>query len=423
MTPPPSPDGAAAPAAASASAGSAPAPACAAAEPASVAARTAPTLTTTASRTAPVGATSIDVRARTAAAPAAAGAAAAASPAQDATALTTGAVVGTAGKAQAEGAATDARGARERAVAIAGAGSIGVAFAVLFAGAGFAVRVWDAFPEAFERARGELAERLELLATHGLLGDQSPRTIADRVSFEADLGTAVADVELVQECAPERLELKRELFASVAEAAPASAVLASSSSAIVPSSIAGDDPALTARVIVAHPGNPPYLLSVIELVPTPATDPELLERAAELYRAAGLRPVFVRKEVEGFLFNRLQGAVLREAYALVRDGVATVDDIDEVVRSGLGRRWSFIGPFETVDLNTRGGLESHAEKMGPAYERMGAERGQHDPWTPDLVATAVAQRRAVLPLESWPDRVRWRDEQLMRLKPLWDTMR
>ncbi|WP_368497122.1 3-hydroxyacyl-CoA dehydrogenase [Herbiconiux sp. A18JL235] len=320
-------------------------------------------------------------------------------------------------------AATDVRGTRERTVAIAGAGSIGVAFAVLFAGAGFAVRVWDAFPEAFERARGELAERLELLAAHGLLGDESSHTIAGRVSFEADLGTAVADVELVQECAPERLELKRELFAAVAEAAPASAVLASSSSAIVPSSIAGDDPALAERVIVAHPGNPPYLLSVIELVPTPATDPELLERAADLYRAAGLRPVFVRKEVEGFLFNRLQGAVLREAYALVRDGVATVDDIDEVVRSGLGRRWSFIGPFETVDLNTRGGLESHAEKMGPAYERMGAERGQHDPWTPDLVASAVAQRRATLPLESWPDRVRWRDEQLMRLKPLWDSMR
>lgn len=82
----------------------------------------------------------------------------------------------------------------------------------------------------------------------------------------------------------------------------------------------------------------------------------------------------------------------------------------------------FIGPFETIDLNTRGGLESHAEKMGPAYERMGAERGQHDPWTPELVATAVAQRRALMPLADWEERVRWRDEQLMRLKPHWDAM-
>jgi 3-hydroxyacyl-CoA dehydrogenase len=122
----------------------------------------------------------------------------------------------------------------------------------------------------------------------------------------------------------------------------------------------------------------------------------------------------VRKELEGFIFNRLQGAVLREAYCLVRDGIASVDDIDEVMRSGLGRRWTFIGPFETSDLNTRGGLESHAEKMGPAYERMGAERGQHDPWTPDLVADVVGQRRHILPLDDWDARVRWRDEQLMK---------
>jgi 3-hydroxyacyl-CoA dehydrogenase len=320
-------------------------------------------------------------------------------------------------------------------VAIAGAGSIGVAFAVLFASAGHPVRVWDAFPEAFERARADLRSRLGLLAEFGLLAED-PSAVADRVSFDPELADAVRSAALVQECAPERVELKRELFAAIAAAAPADAILASSSSAITPSTIlAGLDAAapgpdaaspdvagLAARLLVAHPGNPPYLLSVIELVPSPATDAAVLDRASALYRSAGLHPVLVRKEVEGFIFNRLQGAVLREAYALVRDGVATVDDIDEVVRSGLGRRWSFIGPFETVDLNTRGGLESHAQKMGPAYERMGAERGQHDPWTPDLVATAVAQRRALLPLADWESRVRWRDEQLMRLKPLWDAM-
>lgn len=121
----------------------------------------------------------------------------------------------------------------------------------------------------------------------------------------------------------------------------------------------------------------------------------------------------VRREVEGFVFNRLQGAVLREAYALVRDGVADVEDIDTVMRDGLGRRWSFMGPFETADLNTRGGIASHAEKMGPAYERMGAERGQHDPWTDDLVTEVTRQRRAVLTLSDWEERVAWRDAQLL----------
>jgi 3-hydroxyacyl-CoA dehydrogenase len=170
------------------------------------------------------------------------------------------------------------------------------------------------------------------------------------------------------------------------------------------------------RCLVAHPGNPPYLIPVIELVPAHFTDPAAMDRAAALYAGVGLKPVRVNREIEGFVFNRLQGAVLREAYCLVRDGIASVEDIDTVMRDGLGLRWSFIGPFETADLNTRGGIASHAVKMGPAYARMGAQRGQDDPWTPDLVARVDAQRRAALPLDQWAERVRWRDRMLMRLR-------
>ena len=128
-------------------------------------------------------------------------------------------------------------------------------------------------------------------------------------------------------------------------------------------------------------------------------------------------PVRVGREVEGFVFNRLQGALLREAYCLVRDGVATVADIDLVVRDGLGLRWAAIGPFETADLNTRGGIAAHASRMGPAYARMGAERGQDDPWTPELVAEVTAQRRAELDLADWGNRGAWRDRMLMRAAP------
>ena len=122
----------------------------------------------------------------------------------------------------------------------------------------------------------------------------------------------------------------------------------------------------------------------------------------------------VLREVEGFVFNRLQGALLREAYCLVRDGVASVEFVDRVVREGLGRRWAHIGPFETADLNTRGGITAHADRMGPSYARMGAERGQHDSWTPELVARVEVERRAVLPAEAWEARVAWRDRALMR---------
>jgi ketosteroid isomerase-like protein len=167
---------------------------------------------------------------------------------------------------------------------------------------------------------------------------------------------------------------------------------------------------------VAHPGNPPYHLPIVELVPAPFTSAQATERAAETLEAAGMVVVRVKAELEGFVFNRLQGALLREAYCLVRDGVAGVEDVDRVVRDGLGRRWSVTGPFETVDLNTRGGIEVHASRLGPAYQRMGAERGQSDPWTPELVERVTSERRRVLPLEAWEDRVLWRDRMLMRVE-------
>ncbi|MEZ7007623.1 3-hydroxyacyl-CoA dehydrogenase [Streptomyces sp. AD55] len=316
---------------------------------------------------------------------------------------------------------TSAPGPREP-VAVAGAGSIGVAFAIVFARAGHPVRVWDPFPDALERARGELAHRLGRLSAHGLVED--PDAAGARVTFTRDVAEGVSGATLVQECAPERADVKRDLIRDAARSAPDRAVFASSSSAIPPGLLAaGLSEDLRERVLVGHPGNPPYLIPVIEVVPSPATATWAAEHARALYTGAGLRPVTVHHEPEGFVFNRLQGAVLREAYCLLRDGVATVEEIDEVVRSGLGRRWSLIGPFETADLNSRGGLGSHAETMGPAYARMGAERGQDDPWTPDLVSAAVRQRRALLPLERWEARVRWRDEQLMRLTPLWEDAR
>ncbi|MCP4308970.1 MAG: 3-hydroxyacyl-CoA dehydrogenase, partial [bacterium] len=158
-----------------------------------------------------------------------------------------------------------------------------------------------------------------------------------------------------------------------------------------------------------------YLISPVEVVPAPFTDAATVERTRSMLTRAGLQPIVIGKEGEGFAFNRLQGALLREAYCLVRDGVATVDDIDRMVRDGLGLRWSVIGPFETADLNTRGGIAAHAEKLGPAYARMGAERGQHDPWTSELVAGVEASRRRQLPLSEWDDRVAWRDRRLMAL--------
>lgn len=296
-------------------------------------------------------------------------------------------------------------------VAIIGAGSIGAAFALLFASAGRRVHVFDPSQQQRDAVLGQVAASWRDLHSFQLALSTEAEVLECIRVFDS-LRDAAAPADYVQECAPEQVQLKRDIFVELDACTRPDAVLASASSAL-PVSRFAQGLSGAHRCLVAHPGNPPFLLRVIELVPAVFTGASAIERARSVLSSVGLTPIIVRKEVAGFVFNRLQGAVLREAYCLVRDGVATVEDIDCIVRDGLGLRWSVVGPFETVDLNTRGGIASHATKLGPAYAAMGAERGQHDPWTPELVKTVEQQRRALLPLAQWQDRVRWRDRALM----------
>jgi L-gulonate 3-dehydrogenase len=299
-------------------------------------------------------------------------------------------------------------------IAVIGGGSIGTSWAIVFARVGHPVRVYDPDPQRREAASAEVLERLTALAEADLIGEP-PGLVTDRVTVHSELRTVLDGAIHVQECAPEQLELKRVLFAELDELAGPDAVLASSSSAITisetASALAGRN-----RCLVVHPANPPHLLPVVELVPAEFTDPDVVARTAVLLSGAEMSPVRVNFEIEGFVYNRLQGALLREAYCLVRDGVISVDELDRVVREGLGRRWAVIGPFETVDLNTRGGISVHGPRMRDAYARMGALRGQDDPWTDDLIRQVTTQRRAQMPLTEWDERVAWRDRMLIRLE-------
>jgi 3-hydroxyacyl-CoA dehydrogenase len=300
-----------------------------------------------------------------------------------------------------------------RQIAVVGAGSIGAAWAIVFAVAGHHVRLQDTDRGRLDNSRSDIRARLDDLVAYGLTAAPVDEVMA-RIQYMTDLPETLAGCAHVQECVPEDIELKRRLFADLDRLAGPDAVLASSSSFLPASSFAGDL-AGRARCLVVHPGNPPYLLRVAELVPAPFTAADIVARTVALLTACGMTPVSLRREIDGFVFNRLQGALLREAYCLVRDGVASAADIDRIVRDGLGLRWSVIGPFETVDLNTRGGIAAHARRMGPAYLRMGQERGQNDPWSEDLVAHVTAERRAALPLGGWEERVGWRDRALMAL--------
>lgn len=299
-------------------------------------------------------------------------------------------------------------------IAIAGAGNIGTAWAIVFALSGHSVTLHDQDSSREAVAQTDIRQRLTDMA-HIMGPVEDVETIASRIRFQPRLADAVASASIVFECILEDIIAKRKLLAELETLVGPNTIIASSSSFIAASEWAQGS-SLASRCLVLHPGNPPYLVRVVEVVPSPLTDDTVVERSEHLMLQAGMAPIRVHKEVEGFVFNRLQGALLREAYALVRDGVTSATEIDQLVRDGLGLRWSVVGPFETVDLNTRGGIAVHAQRMLPAYRRMGEERGEAMPaWTPDTIAKVVEERRSALPLNHWNERVLWRDRELMAL--------
>jgi L-gulonate 3-dehydrogenase len=297
-------------------------------------------------------------------------------------------------------------------IAIIGSGMIGRAWAIVFARGGFPVALWDGAPEAAREVLRTIRARLGELHDAGLLDD--PDAAFARITLAGSLGEAVAGAEYVQENLPETVEVKRAVFAEMDAVAPAGAILASSTSAIPSSSFTEELPG-RARCLVAHPANPPYLIPVVELCGAPWTAPETLERARDLLERAGQEPVLVRREIRGFILNRIQGALLNEAFRLVDEGFVTPEDLDKVVSHGLGLRWSFMGPFETIDLNAPGGVRDYCERYGPFYREMRQQSADPGPWSEELIASLAARRRAEVPAEAHAERQAWRDRRLMAL--------
>jgi 3-hydroxyacyl-CoA dehydrogenase len=301
-----------------------------------------------------------------------------------------------------------------RSALVLGAGAIGVGLATVLADAGVEVALVEPDPDRRAAVRAEIVRRHAPMAQAGFARG-GPTAAAERVEPLASAGAALAAADLVLEAGPEALEVKRAIFAALLAGARPHAPIASASSALTVSMIL-ENPADRARCLVAHPLNPPTLLRVVEIVPAPETRPAVVDAAIGLLAGAGFAPVLLGAEKRGFAFNRLQGALLREAFRLVAEGVADADGLDRLVRDGLGPRWALSGPFETAELNTPGGIAAHAARMGPAYRAMGEERGERDvEWSTALVAEIERQRRAILPADRLPARVAWRETALARL--------
>ncbi|HVZ08824.1 3-hydroxyacyl-CoA dehydrogenase [Rhodopila sp.] len=297
-------------------------------------------------------------------------------------------------------------------VAVIGAGLIGRAWSIVFARAGFSVALWDRFPQQTTQAKAYIADRLPELYAAGLLQDD-PQTVLDRVTPMASLWEAVRSADYVQENGPERVPIKQSIFSELDRAARPEAIIASSSSGI-PASAFTEGLKGCARCLIAHPVNPPYLIPVVEICPAPWTSAKAVETTREVMTRAGQVPATVKKEIDGFALNRLQGALLAEAFRLIADDVISPADLDALVKHGLGLRWSFMGPLETIDLNAPGGLADYCNRYGPLYATMQKQMTPLD-WDEALVGRLHDAQRAQLPANMQSVRQEWRDRRLMAL--------
>ncbi len=297
-------------------------------------------------------------------------------------------------------------------VAIIGTGFIGRAWAISYARAGHDVMLWDEKPEAPAAALAYIDALLPDLAANDLL-DGPAAAVRARMSGAPTLAAALDGVDHVQENTFEDVAVKRAIFARLDAAAPPHAVLASSTSAILPSlfteALAG-----RRRCLVVHPLNPPYVIPAAEVVPAPWTDAEVVSRTAAFLRDAGHAPIVMKRELDGFVMNRLQGALLEEAFRLVAGGYASIEDVDIGLREGLALRWSFMGPFETIDLNAPGGVRDYVERYEQIYRRLNPSMQQHPDWA-KVLPQVEGERRQKLPAGKLAERQAWRDRRLMAL--------
>ncbi|MBI3515415.1 MAG: 3-hydroxyacyl-CoA dehydrogenase [Proteobacteria bacterium] len=298
-------------------------------------------------------------------------------------------------------------------IGIVGAGLVGRAWAIVFARAGLSVVLHDRSDAILDASFGTIDTSLADLAAAGLLREP-PAAVRARMARAATLADALAGATYVQESLPELPAVKREIFAAMDAIAAPDTILASSTSAI-PGSSFTEGLKGRARCLVVHPVNPPHLVPLVELCGAPWTAPEVIQRTRVLMERAGQVPITVKRELEGFILNRLQAALLNEAFRLIDQGYVSADDLDKTVKDGLGLRWAFMGPMETIDLNAPAGVADYLARYSPFFRRVDTEIRAAAPWRDELGARLEQARRQQLPAARLGERAAWRDRRLMAL--------
>lgn len=290
---------------------------------------------------------------------------------------------------------------------------------MLFASGGFKVKLYDIEQQQITNALENIRKEMKLLEQAGSLkGSLGVEEQLSLISGCSNLQEAVEGAMHIQECVPENLELKKKIFAQLDRIIDDRVVLSSSSSCLLPSKLFSGL-AHVKQCIVAHPVNPPYYVPLVELVPHPETAPATVDRTYALMKKLGQSPVRMLKEVDGFALNRLQYAIISEAWRLVEEGIISPSDLDLVMSDGLGMRYAFIGPLETMHLNAEGML-NYCDRYGEGMKRVLKTFGP----TPEFSGATAAKVNQAMCMKVPDDPVhlaarrQWRDECLMKLAKL-----
>ena len=300
-------------------------------------------------------------------------------------------------------------------IGVIGGGLIGASWAAIFSKSGFNVFVYDSFPTVFDTFNERVKLFLEELKS--IDPEINIEESLSRISINVSIEDLCKSVDYIQESAPEILSVKQELFAKLDMLAPNHVVIGSSSSAMPISTITQNLKGQH-RCLIAHPANPPHLIPCVEICPGPNTSSLTIEKAKDIFDKSGASTVNIKKEIDGFILNRLQGALLNEALRLYSEGYANSDEIDATIRDGLGLRWAFMGPFETIDLNAPGGIRDYMVRYGPMYTEMAKTQTSFPDWSDQVGEKLEIERRKLLPEDQLQERAKKRNLLLKSLRKI-----
>ncbi|XP_017285621.1 lambda-crystallin homolog [Kryptolebias marmoratus] len=305
-------------------------------------------------------------------------------------------------------------------ITVIGSGLIGRSWAMIFVSGGFRVKLYDNQPGQAATAVTEIRKQLEELEKANMLrGELSTEQQLALLSGSEDLAQALEGAFFVQECVFEQLEVKQHVFQEAERLVGEDTILSSSTSCLVPSSVFSKVQKRS-RCLVSHPVNPPYCVNLVELVPHPETAATVMDTTFTLMTKVGQAPIRLRKEIDGFAVNRIQAAITAESWRLVQDGVISVKDIDLVMSEGLGMRYAFIGPMETMHLNAPEGLEDYMKRYGEGITRVLASFGPVPDFCGEAAKNIYKEMCEVIPSDQQhlSARKERRDQLLMGLAKL-----